>query len=140
MEVSVTSAVAADPRPAAAPTAADPGLRDGVLHRPVSQPPGVAPVHALPPGLAELRQGGHGGVLALAGLLGSQEAQLVAATRVLVGEHHTWAQSGSEDPGDLPHKSADVLQSLSPHPRAISAVLILNWRLLWRLTVQIQQH
>lgn len=69
-----------------------PGLGDGVLDRPVSQPTSVAPVHALLPGLVELCKGGHGGVLLLTGLLGSQEAQLVAATRVLIGEHHTWVQ------------------------------------------------
>lgn len=92
MKVSVTAAVAADPWATAATTAGHTGLGDRVLDRPVSQPTSVAPVHALLPGLVELSKGRHGGVLPLAGLLGSQVAQLVAATRVLVGEHHAWVQ------------------------------------------------
>lgn len=92
MKVSVTAAVAPDSWAAAVTTAGHPGLGDGVLDRPVSQPASVAPVQALLPGLVELCKGGHGGVLLLAGLLGSQEAQLVAATGVLIGEHHAWVQ------------------------------------------------
>lgn len=92
----MAAAVAPEPWAAAATAAGDPGLGDGVLDRPVSQPTSVAPVHALLPGLVELCEGGHGGVLALAGLLGSQETQLVAAPRVLVGEHHAWVQGSSE--------------------------------------------
>lgn len=92
MKVSVTAAIAADPWATAATTAAHSGFGDRVLDRPVSQPTSVAPVHACLPGLVELCKSGHGGVLPPAGLLGSQETQLVAATRVLIGEHHAWGQ------------------------------------------------
>lgn len=94
MEVRVPSAVAADPRGQAGTPAGHPGPGDGVAHGPIGQPPDVAPVEAFLPGLEELSQGGQGGALLLTGLLGSQEAQAVATTRVLVGKHHPWVEKG----------------------------------------------
>lgn len=92
MKLEVSSAVAPDTRGKAVPPAWHSGLGDGVLDCPVCQPACIAPVQALLPGLEELREGGQCGVLLLTGLLGSQEAQVVTAMRVLVGEHHTWVE------------------------------------------------
>lgn len=92
MNVPVQSAIASDTWAEAVPTAGHSGPRDGVLDRPVSQPACIAPVQTLFPGLEELREGGQSGVLLLTGLLGSQEAHVITATRVLVGKHHTWVE------------------------------------------------
>ena len=92
MKMEVSSAVAPDTRGEAMPPAWHSGLCDGVLDCPVCQPACIAPVQALLPGLEELWECGQRGVLLLTGLLGSQEAQVVTAMRVLVGEHHTWVE------------------------------------------------
>lgn len=93
MKVHVPPAVAPDPRGEAVPPTGHSGPGDGVLHCPVGQPACIAPVQALLPGLEELREGGHCGVLLLTRLLGSQKAQVVITTRVLVGKHHTWVEN-----------------------------------------------
>lgn len=88
MKVQVPSAVAPHAGGEAAPAAWRPGPGDRVLHRPVGQPAGVAPVQAFLPGPEELWEGGQCGVLLLTGLLGCREAEVVMTTRVLVGKHH----------------------------------------------------
>lgn len=90
VQAAVAGPVAAHAGRQAQAAAAPPGQRDGVLHRGVLQPAGVAPVQALLPGPEQLREGGHRRPLGLAGLLRLLEVELVAPLGGLVGEHHTW--------------------------------------------------
>lgn len=89
MKVQLSSAVAPDSWSKAVSSTRHSGPGDGVLDRPISQPACVAPVQAFFPGLEELSKGSECRVLLLTGLLGTQEAQVVTSTRVLVGKHHT---------------------------------------------------
>lgn len=89
MNVQLSSAVASDSWGEVISSTGHSGPGDGVLDCPIGQPACVAPVEAFFPGLEELREGGQCGVLLLTGLLGTQEAQMVTSTRVLVGKHHT---------------------------------------------------
>lgn len=79
-----------DARPSAGATTRATGDVDGVLHRAVTQPAGIAPVQTVPPGLVELLEVGHHGGLVHTGLLGVREVEVVAAQTWKVREHHPW--------------------------------------------------
>lgn len=66
--------------------------RDGILHRTVGQPAGVAPIQTVLPGGEELLKRGQRGLLVLARLLGLEEVESVASSWGVIGEHHTYVE------------------------------------------------
>lgn len=65
------------------------GFGDGVAHRAVTQPAGVAPVQAASPGLYQLVVTGDHSILLKTRLRGVGEVQVVAARRWRVGKDDT---------------------------------------------------
>lgn len=84
-----TLAVVPQARPGVGTSTGPSRFGDGVLHGPVVQPAGVAPVHATPPGLVELVERGYHRVLVQASLLSIVEVEVVSAQPWGVREHHT---------------------------------------------------
>lgn len=73
------------------------GVGDGILHRAVTQPAGIAPVHISSPGVIQLVKRGHDGILVMTRPLSVVEIEVVATQTGVVGEDNTCVESRDTD-------------------------------------------
>lgn len=96
----VSQAIVSDARHRVLASTGFSGEGDGILDRAVTQPAGVAPVHLPLPGLIQLIEGRHDGVLASTRSLGVVEVEIVASQAGEVGEHNTYRERKAADMTD----------------------------------------